>query len=211
MNANDGFPPELLHQPPAVRRDYFATKIVAHPILLQTDQALKEAMQMRTGASLIVVVGPSGVGKTTLIQRVLNSLLTAVWEDLQADPDWIPYVAVEAPSTDLGFSWRDLYRRLALALNEPAALVLARRRLVPSAELNPSAELPGTHMPVSRLMERRVASADLRWAVELCLRYRRTRAQFIDEAQHLNRVVGSKSLLRQMDNMKSLANLTGTD
>jgi hypothetical protein len=210
MNANDGFPPELLHQPPAVRRDYFANKIVAHPKLLQTDQALTEAIEMRTGASLIVVVGPSGVGKTTLIQRVLNSLLTAVWEDLQANPDWIPYVAVEAPSTDLGFSWRDLYRRLALALNEPAPLVLAHRRLVPSSNLDADTVLLGTHMPVSRLTERRVSSADLRWAVEQCLRYRRTRAQFIDEAQHLNRVVGSQSLLRQMDNLKSLANLTGT-
>ncbi len=210
MNANEGFPQELLTQPPAIRLDYFANKIVAHPKLLQTDRALKEAIEMRTGASLILVVGPSGVGKTTLIQRVLNTLLTAASEDLKSDPDWIPYVAVEAPSTDLGFSWRDLYRRLALALNEPASLVMAHRRLVPSPHLDSAAVLPGTTMPTSRLTERRVASADLRWAVEQCLRYRRTRAQFIDEAQHFNRVVGSKSLLRQMDNLKSLANLTGT-
>src|SRR5258708_27732753 len=102
MNANDGFPPELLDQPPAVRRDYFTNKIVAHPKMLQMDQALTEAIEMRTGASLIVGVGPSGVGKKTLIQRLLNNLLTAVWEDVQANPDWIPYGAGESPSTGFG-------------------------------------------------------------------------------------------------------------
>jgi len=66
MPANDGFPLELRNQPLEVRLAYFAAKVVAHPRLAEAHRAVRDALRQPTGASMILVYGPTGVGKTTL-------------------------------------------------------------------------------------------------------------------------------------------------
>jgi flagellar biosynthesis GTPase FlhF len=68
--AVESFPRQLLAQPPDARLAYFATKVVAHPRLTSADQAVRDALRQPTGASLILVHGPTGVGKTTLRLRL---------------------------------------------------------------------------------------------------------------------------------------------
>ncbi len=63
-----GFPRTLLQQPIEVRRHYFETKVVAHHHLKQVYEDLLHAVRYPPGTSLICVVGPTGVGKTTLLQ-----------------------------------------------------------------------------------------------------------------------------------------------
>ena len=66
MPADEGLPRELLSQPPEARLAYFAAKVVAHPRLAEAHRAVRDALRQPTGASMILVYGPTGVGKTTL-------------------------------------------------------------------------------------------------------------------------------------------------
>ena len=64
------FPPELLQRSASERLAYFRSYTVAHPHLRTVSDALQRAIQEPAGASLIFVIGPTGVGKTTLRLRI---------------------------------------------------------------------------------------------------------------------------------------------
>jgi len=199
MPADEGFPRELLSQPPEARLAYFAAKVVAHPRLTEAHRAVRDALRQPTGASLILVYGPTGVGKTTLRLRLEQQLIADALPVMEKDPARVPVVAVEAVAPESGqFNWKDYYKRALVALDEP---LLARKITVTAAE-NPDAIRP---------VVRRSASAPaLRWVLEQCLRQRRVGVCLIDEAQHLKRLASGRRLLDQMDTLKSLAALTGT-
>ena len=103
-----GFPHELLDQPIAIRRHYFETKVVAHQRLKETYEALLHAIRYPAGKSLILLVGPTGVGKTTLLERTMKQLIKDAANDPTTTPGHIPALMMEAPSPDTGnFSWKD--------------------------------------------------------------------------------------------------------
>jgi energy-coupling factor transporter ATP-binding protein EcfA2 len=196
-----GFPRSLLHQPIAARRGYFETKVVAHQHLKQVYEALLHAIRYPAGTSLIFVTGPTGVGKTTLIGRMVKQVI----EDAQSDPmttlGHIPVVAMEAPSPDSGnFSWKDYFTRALIALDEPMM----------------ASKLTHTSRGISRdeqghlVIQASLTAPDLRRVLEKCLSHRRTRAFIVDEAQHLKKMASGRRLLDQMDTLKSLANMTQT-
>jgi replication-associated recombination protein RarA len=82
----EGFPPELLAQPIPARLAHFVSKVVAHPRLQETHQAVVRAIERPTGASLILVFGPTGVGKTTLRRGIEKHVIDAALPELQRDP-----------------------------------------------------------------------------------------------------------------------------
>jgi DNA polymerase III delta prime subunit len=197
--AGDGFPRELLMQPPAERLAYFATKVVAHPRLVDAHRAVHHALRQPTAPSLILLYGPTGVGKTTLRLRLEQQLITEALPALEKDTARVPVLAVEAIAPESGqFNWKDYYARALVALNEP----LLDRKVMVNAAINPDAVRPAI---------RRSASAPaLRWVLEQCLRQRRVGICLVDEAQHLKRLASGRRLLDQMDTLKSLAATTGT-
>ena len=75
--SQENFPRELLNRPVSERLAYFRSYTVAHPLLKEADTALKRAIQEPAGGSLVFVVGPTGVGKTTLRLRVEQYLKEA--------------------------------------------------------------------------------------------------------------------------------------
>jgi hypothetical protein len=199
MAAPETFPRALLAQPTAARLAYFAGKVVAHPRLKDVHQALLHAIRQPGGASLILVFGPTGVGKTTLRLRVEQQLLEAALPELERDPGRIPVVGLEAVASESGqFSWKDYYLRALAALDEP----LVRHKLA----------YPVRGVPHERTGEalRRAAAPELRRALEQCLLQRRPSAVIVDEAQHLRKMASGRRLLDQMDTLKSLAAMTGT-
>jgi AAA domain len=192
------FPPELLQRPAGERLAYFRAYTVAHPHLKAVSDALRRAIQEPGGASLIFVVGPTGVGKTTLRLRIEQELKQRFLETGEPHPGRIPVVGFEAVAPDSGnFSWKDYYRRALQALEEP---LIDYKRDNPHASRGRDGEWP---------MAARVCSPELRQALEQALRHRRPAAVLIDEAQHLTKMASGRRLSDQLDCLKSLASLTG--
>lgn len=195
-----GFPPDLLKQPNAERLAYFQGKIVAHPHLKLAHQALLNAIRQPADASLVLVFGPTGVGKTTLRWRVEQQLYEDLRRAVVQDPGQMAVASVEVVAPDNGdFRWKDYYLRALQALDDP---LLAQRMDYRVRNIRRSGEgelIVGPH----------VSLGDLRRVLEQALRYRRPQAFLVDEAQHLKKIAGGRRLLDQMDVLKSLASLTG--
>ena len=197
--APAGFPRELLDRPSSDRLA-FRSYTIAHPRLQAVSDALRRAIQEPAGRSLILVIGPTGVGKTTLRLRIEQELKEPFLAAGEPNPGRIPVVGLEAVAPDSGnFSWKDDYRRALRALEEPLIdhkIDYATRHVC----RNQSGELA---------IANRVGSPELRQAMEQALRQRRPAALLIDEAQHLTKIASGRRLGDQLDRLKSLASLTG--
>jgi hypothetical protein len=172
----------------------FETKVMAHPILKQVRNELLEQIHAPAGQAISAIVGPTGVGKSTLSNNIVKEILLESEERMRTDPGYIPIVRLEAPAPELSRpSWGDFYKRTLIQLKEP--LIEQKGTDVPEVGERKSAK--GRSVP------------DLRRAVENCFRCRKTRSFLVDEAQHLTRVPHGRHLKDQMETIKSLANLSG--
>ncbi len=180
---------------------HFRAFTMAHPRLVAVRDRLMSAVEEAVSGSLIFVLGPAGVGKTTLLLKAQQLLATQMLSILESDPGRLPSVSVEAIASATGnFNWRDHFRRLLRKMDEP---------LVDS-------KLPFGCFPAERNWRGQFSSApwaagmELQYAVEQALRHRRPAAVFVDEAQHLARMSSGRKLSDQLDVIKSLANRTET-
>lgn len=182
------------------RLQKFRDFTLAHPQLVEAKEKLMAAIQDSPSNSLVMVFGPTGVGKTTLLAKIEQFLTQSVLSSLQADRARIPVVSVEAVAPESGnFSWRDQFKRTLLRMEEP---------LVDCKLPQPVPETRGNDL--SARLTAKASGAEYRYAVEQALRYRRPLAVLIDEAQHLVKLTSGRKLLDQLDVVKSIANLTGT-
>ena len=201
MPTPETFPRSLLQEPAAARLAYFKAYTVAHPTLGAADAALGRLIREPAGVTLVFVFGPTGVGKTTLRRRIEQRLWTEASAELQRDRGRLPAVGVEAVAPDGGtFRWRDYYVRALAALEAP---------LLGAVEL-PRDEGACRAMDRSARLLHRMATAEVRRALEQTLVQRRPAAFLIDEAQHLTKMASGRRFQDQMDCLKSLASLTET-
>jgi energy-coupling factor transporter ATP-binding protein EcfA2 len=196
-----GFPRELLTQPWTARLEYFRSYTVAHPRLVVARDALLGAIYESAPNSLILVLGPTGVGKTTLRMKVEQFLTTAMLAELRADPGRLPVVSVECIAPESGaFSWRDHFRRLLLQMEEPLL----------DHKLHPGSSIHIANRVVRFMPNARAVGTEYRHAAERALCFRRPLAVMLDEAQHLAGVGPGRRLSDQLDIVKSIANCTKT-
>src|SRR5207244_10765909 len=75
---------------------------------------------VRRPGTMVLVIGPSRVGKTTLI-RLLEERLRAVSQALMvSDPSFIPFASILAAGSDPSrFEWAEYYREVLRALPDP--------------------------------------------------------------------------------------------
>src|SRR5699024_9428997 len=70
--------------------------------------------------NIIMVVGPSGVGKSRLFTATVLSVLRDMKEETEKDRSIIPISGIELPNPDLGkFNWKDFYYRVLSSLRDP--------------------------------------------------------------------------------------------
>jgi len=206
--VSSGFPRTLLEQGRAERFAYFERYMAAHRRQKEADVALMRALaQARmirsarpdepTGA-VILVFGPTGVGKTRVRLTVERRLIADALPSLAADPGYMPVRSVDVKAPDGGrFSWADFYERALLALDEP----LIGYKVDPDAAC--------AYSPTLGRRGRANARA-LRLSLEQALRHRRLDAFFLDEAHHLGMVASGSGFKNQLESIKSLADMTNT-
>jgi energy-coupling factor transporter ATP-binding protein EcfA2 len=196
-----GFPRELLNQPWTARLEHFRAYTMAHPCLVEARDAVVNAIHEVPPNSLILVLGPTGVGKTTLRAKIEQMLTAEMLPILAADPGRIPVVSVECVAPEAGsFSWRAHFRRLLLQMEEPLI----------DYKIDPEAPVRIANIVVRFTPSEKAVGAEYQHAVERALAFRRPAAVLIDEAQHLAKMGSGRRLADQLDVIKSLANRTNT-
>jgi hypothetical protein len=152
-------------------------------------------------ASVPMICGPTGTGKSTLARRIVEKEKEQAADLMEANPGLLPSVYVEAPSSgENEFSWRLFYQRILDQLDE---------------HIDTPRSAYGIDRESGRMVRPRGAGgnslAALRTAVERGLRARQVRFLIIDEAAHIiHQSRGSGKLQIQLDTLKSLANECGT-
>lgn len=200
MTATNRFPPELLAKPTADRLAYFRGKVVAHPLLVNAYEQLQTLIREPAGVSLVFVFGPTGVGKSTLCQRLEEKITERALSESGPNPGRISVVCVEAVAPETGnFNWKDFYHRALDACHEPLI----------EQKLDAVGRNAGSNSHIS-LSQTKPSLTELSRAFESCLKHRQLDAFIIDEATHLGKVTSGRRQLDQMDKLKSLANLTQT-
>ncbi len=188
--APEPLPPEVLSLPAGVRQEYFEQRcLISHPRLQEaletTLQAIcppGEGASTRRPGTMVLIIGPSRVGKTTLI-RLLEERLTSMNKaHMQASPSFIPFASVLAagPGTNR-FEWAEYYRAVLRALHDPFV-----------------------DGKVARIRTR-----ELREAMETALIERRPLAVIVDEAHHLAEAARGSRLQSQLNHLKHFENATG--
>ncbi|WP_436864770.1 ATP-binding protein [Bacillus fungorum] len=200
-NELRNFPMSLLHANKESKLDYFQKCVVEHTRIQQVQEQLISYIDNPAGSSICLVLGPSGVGKTTLGASIETYFVQNMLDELNEDLCRIPIVRLELVSSDSGvFNWKDYYRRALEYLQEPLIDFKVNLDEPKLTEMEKKKRRFNYHDASS--------TPELRRSLENALKYRRPVAFLIDEAQHLLKVSSAKRLQDQLDAIKSLANMT---
>lgn len=175
--------------------EYFRAARLQHPRIQEVLEDLLAMANPGSGTDIALLIGPTGVGKSTLVDLLWRRIMQQRTQELEQDPGCIPAVVVEAPASGVReFSWRMFYERLGRGLCEP----LMNRKQETTLRDGRTAVRPAS--AISTI-------GGMRGAVENALRSRRTSLVVVDEAAHLIRKVKGNSLDHRMDALKSLSNI----
>ncbi len=169
---------------------------VKHPKQQEAKERIEFFANHASSVSLIVLAGPSGVGKSTLLDRFIDSFMEQHSAIIAANPSAVPIVCTQAVANGhRAFDFRRLHTDALKALRDPFARYKSRRR----SEDAPRAALQGESRTAARLRE------DL----EDEMLARQTLVWIIDEAHHVVRGGKSGKPGDQFDILKSFAQITG--
>jgi hypothetical protein len=188
--APESFPPELLAQPAGARLEYFEQRcFISHPRLQEALETILQAIcppgegaSVRRPGTMALVIGPSRVGKTTLIRMLEEQLLAKSRAVMASDPSFIPFASILAagPGTNR-FEWAEYYRAVLRALYDP----FVDGKIA------------------------RIRTKELREAMETALLERKPLAIIVDEAHHLAEAALGSRLQSQLNHLKHFENATG--
>lgn len=100
--GNLEFPMELLDKSVIERREYFSDYIIPHPFLKQAVNNTVSKIGGTRSGRIIVVCGPTGIGKNELVNKVTARLIELAQPKLLSDKGCIAVVNVEASAPESG-------------------------------------------------------------------------------------------------------------
>ncbi|MEN6348262.1 MAG: AAA family ATPase [Syntrophomonas sp.] len=179
------------------RKEYFNNYITAHPLLNEATEGLFDALVNAKPKSLILVCGPSKVGLTVLVDKVIKKYYDHPQRKMEDDV--IPIISIEADAPDHGdFDWTAFYKQALQELKEPQIECKIDYQ---------SLLLKETRDGILRLQTKK---PDLRKELINSLKRWQVRACIIDKAQHLGIITGNRKVNNQLDTIKSLASKSST-
>ena len=179
----------------------FKQYTMAHPKLRAMHDQVLQAIREPAGASLIFILGPTGVGKTTLVSRLMRQITCDLLPELEQDRETLPVAGIEAEAPTHGnYDFKQHFKRSLKALGE----ILIEYRL------DLTWQLLEARQKGSIIINAKTNAGALRNSLEDSLKRRRPAAFFIDEAHHLGKVAGGRKFQDHLDVIKSLANTAET-
>jgi hypothetical protein len=196
MNTNiqEHFQKELLQASIDTRKAYFFSKTINHPRLEKARLDTLALIGNDAGPDIIIVSGPTGVGKTTLARKIEESLLNAYHDRMERDKCLLPVLRVDAVATDTDdkkFDWKDFYTRLLQSFDEPC---IAQKQL-----FEDSIHIERPLFPSSSMN----SPAALKRSAERTMHNRKLRVLVIDEANHM--FMSEQQVCQQFERIKSLS------
>ncbi|MDR0534669.1 MAG: TniB family NTP-binding protein [Verrucomicrobiales bacterium] len=180
----------------AERKALFFKYKITHPLLEESYSATMDLIHSADCGKLGIGVGPTGVGKTTLMHAVVKKIVLEMTEELKTDRERIPCITTMAAPPENGvFSWKLFYHRALNAVEE-----IASNRKIPIFLLNGK--------PLYRQLSSGETVDGLRESLVEILHRRRPLVFFVDEAQHILKAGSGKKLQDQLDVLKTLADET---
>jgi energy-coupling factor transporter ATP-binding protein EcfA2 len=202
MPQNREFPEELLNQSKDERLNFFKNEyFIPHPHLDNAFTSLKRHIQCCGDSRVVLITGPTGVGKTTLLELTKNWVNEMALPTLEVDKGCIPVADVEVTLQKSGiFNPKDYLKRCLYALHEPKNLIEHKINYgVRGIYKNEKGEI---------VIEPKIIETELGWALEQALKQRHPHIFLIDEAHHLLSVGSGRKLTDVPEAIKSLANRT---
>lgn len=143
---------------------------------------------------IVILTGATGVGKSTLCQRLVTEIQARFCQEMEDDPGFIPVIYVRIPAPINGdFNWKDGMIRILEQFNEP----LIRRKVIQAPVIELDGEVVGRANKLVR--------EELRRSVRNCIRHRKTKLMIIDEASHLLISKSRSFFYQQFEMIKSLS------
>jgi hypothetical protein len=197
---------ELLKASTTQKLRGFRSVVIAHPRIQDVLSRLLAAIASAEPDALILLFGPTHVGKSTLRTKTVEKIVKQSLPELESDREKLAIVGVEIPAPGpRSFEWGPTYKLLLHELQEP---LIERKRLmsVPDGQSGIGDDI--VPRPYSRAT-RQASVNDYRESYENSLRHRRPVAVLLDDAHYIGKVSGP-NLTNQLDLVKSLASRSGT-
>ncbi len=176
------------------RLEQFRKKLVKHEKLDQCMKSLIRIAENPRPECIVVLIGPSGVGKSTILSALKKHLRSYFAERLCEEPGFLPYLSIEAVTgLDGHYNWKDAFTRTL----QEAGEVLIEQKVLERFEV----DLDGKIVTDTRSLVRE----ELRRAVESLVVHRNVPIFLIDEASAILRVKAGVKPLLQFEILKSLA------
>lgn len=172
---------------------------VKHARLADVHRQMENIHCWPDGEQVVLLVGPTGVGKSRLLSRLHTDCAHYYAEAMEQDAGFVPSILMKLPSPTprisgrSEFDWKDAFNRLLESGDE----VLIRRKTIPRINI----ELDGEVITnISRLV-----ASEQRRAIENFVKYRRVRQAIFDEAGHIFSAGTSSNYHLHFELLKSMA------